>query len=151
MSRVIRPKKGVLRIVCESPRPYGATKIKSSNEAFEILRKEYDDGAIEYQEQFKILMLSMANTIIGIAPISSGSGRGTIVDPKMVAQHAILAHASGVILCHNHPSGNLNPSNADKDLTERIRQGLKLFDIEILDHLVIHKDDYFSFADKGLL
>lgn len=151
MSKIIRPTKGVLRIVCESPRPYGRTKVQSSNDAFLILKKEYDDHRITYQEEFKLLMLTRALTIIGVSSISAGSGHGTVVDSKMVAQHAILSHASSVILCHNHPSGYLKPSKNDQRITSQVKEGLNLFNIDVLDHLIINKEEFLSFADEGLL
>lgn len=99
-----------------------------------------------------ILLLNRANNTIGYAKISQGGVAGTVVDPKIIAKYAVEALASGVIICHNHPSGNLKPSLTDDDLTNRIKQGMKFLDIPLLDHLIINDmGGYYSYADEGRL
>jgi DNA repair protein RadC len=83
--------------------------------------------------------------------ISSGGVAGTVADPKMIFKHALEQLASSIILIHNHPSGNLTPSQADKDLTRKLKEAGRMLDLPILDHLIFTDKSYFSFADEGLL
>lgn len=126
-------------------------KITNSGTSFDILRKSWDDNKIEYVEEFKILLLDQGNKVLGIKSISVGGVAGTVVDPKVIFQAALKANASNIILCHNHPSGNLNPSEADKMLTKKIVQGGKFLDIKILDHIIVTDEKYLSFSDEGLM
>lgn len=125
-------------------------KITSYNEAYEVARNFYEDD-IEIYESFFCLFLNRANKTIGYAKISQGTTVGTLVDLKLIAKYAIDCLANSVILVHNHPSGNLSASNEDKKLTEKVKESLKLFDIEVLDHLILTKNSYFSFAERGLI
>ncbi len=100
-------------------------------------------------EEFWILLLNRANKVIGKHLVSKGGVTGTVVDPKVVYKIAIEHMATGIILCHNHPSGNLSPSDADISLTRKLCEGGKLLDIQVLDHLIVAGDKYFSFADEG--
>ena len=102
-------------------------------------------------EQFKIMLLNRANKILGIFTVSTGGVAGTVADPKVLFAAALKGNASSIILAHNHPSGNLKPSEADRQLTNKLSQAGKLLDISVLDHLIITADEYFSFADEGLL
>ena len=129
--------------LCEQP------VVKSSGAVHEYLMNVFED--LDYDEKFYIVHLSRANRIIGHSHISTGGLSGTVVDPKKVFQNALKANACGLILAHNHPSGNLQPSEADKKLTQRLVTVGKLLEIEILDHLIMAQDGYFSFADHGLL
>lgn len=95
--------------------------------------------------------MNRSNNTIGYAKISQGGVAGTVVDVKIIAKYAIDTLASSVILAHNHPSGNTQPSRADKDITQKIKDSLKLFDISVLDHIILTEDEYFSFADEGLI
>jgi len=88
---------------------------------------------------------------LGIVDISIGGVSATLVDPKVIFAVALKSGASGVILCHNHPSEELQPGKADADLTKRLQQGGRLLDIEILDHLIVSKNSFYSFADEGLM
>ena len=106
---------------------------------------------IEFVEQFKAMLLNRANKVLGIFEVSSGSSTGTIADPKLIFAAAIKANACGIILAHNHPSGNLNPSQADIDLTRRMREGGKLLEVQVLDHVIITCEGYYSFADEGMI
>lgn len=125
-------------------------KIKSSQDAFEIFL--IATGAnIEYRELFFILLLNNSNDVLGITKISEGGISSTLVDVRMVFQVALKAHACAMILCHNHPSGTLVPSNADKQLTDKIKKAGETLDIKILDHLIITQESYYSFTDEGIL
>jgi DNA repair protein RadC len=125
-------------------------KISTSSDAFILFRDSWDFELIEFVEQFKVMLLSRANNVIGILSISTGNVSGTIADPKLIMAAAIKANASGIILCHNHPSGSLKPSQADLDLTRKIREAGKFLDLPVLDHLIISRSTYFSIADEGL-
>ena len=102
-------------------------------------------------EEFWVLLLNRANYIIGKECISKGGVSGTFVDARIVFRHALEALASGIILFHNHPSGSLKPSQADKDLTKRLKKVGEFMEVPVLDHLIIGNQTYFSFADGGLL
>jgi len=123
-------------------------KIRDSRSTYELLLSCWNKNTIELQEEFKVLLLNRSNQILGIYSLSKGGVSGTIVDSKLLFSVALKANASGVILSHNHPSGNTNPSEVDKAITNKIKQASKLLDIELLDHLVITKDSYYSFADN---
>jgi len=100
-------------------------------------------------EEFWIILLNRANTIIEIRPISKGGLSGTVVDPKMIFHEALQARASGIILSHNHPSTNPKPSESDMQLTKKLKEGGKLLEISILDHIIIAGASFYSFADEG--
>jgi DNA repair protein RadC len=89
--------------------------------------------------------------VLGISEISTGGFAGTVADPKVIFSIALKACASSIILSHNHPSGNLKPSQADLNLTRKIKSGGELLDIAVLDHIILTSDSYFSFADEGIL
>jgi DNA repair protein RadC len=122
-------------------------KITSSEVAYDVIRKFYGDD-IDIFESCFILLLNNANVTIGYAKISQGGITGTVVDTRIIAKYAIESLATGVILAHNHPSGNLKPSNADIEITKKIEAGLKIFDITLLDHMIITDKD-FSLINKN--
>src|SRR5690554_6487425 len=132
----------------DSGNPAPAVKITSSQLAAQYA-KEYFFEDIEIFESFFIMLLNRANVVIGWAKISQGGVSGTFVDGKIVAKYAVDSLASAVILLHNHPSGNLTPSMADINLTKKIKAGLSYLDIQVLDHVIITKDDHYSMADEG--
>ena len=105
---------------------------------------------IELVEQFKILLLDRSNSCLGISHISTGSISGCLVDPKIIFATVLKARASSVILAHNPPSGNLQPSQADIELTKKLKAGGALLDVAVLDHLIVTPFSYYSFADDGL-
>ena len=102
-------------------------------------------------EVFAVLFLNRANRIRHFEIISSGGMTGTVADPRIILKKALEEEAVSIILCHNHPSGNLKPSRADEELTKKIHQATKFFDILLLDHIIVSTDGYFSFADEGLI
>lgn len=124
--------------------------IRESNESYGFIKQFYGDD-IDIYESFFILLLNRANQTIGYAKISQGGITGTYVDIKIIAKYAVESLASAVILAHNHPSGNTTPSQADKNSTETIKKGLKILDIEVLDHIILTSDSYYSFADNFIL
>jgi DNA repair protein RadC len=103
------------------------------------------------QEVFAVVFLNQANRIIHFETISSGGLTGTVADPRIILKKALDEQAVSIILCHNHPSGNLQPSQADRDLTNKIKEAARLFDIKLLDHIIVSTEGYLSFADEGLL
>jgi len=126
-------------------------QISKSKNAYNILIQQWDKGKIELLEEFKILLLNRRNRVLGIVHISSGGLSGTVADPKVIFTAGLKACASGIILCHNHPSGELNPSSEDLALTKRLVEVGKMLDLKILDHLIISTDGYYSFGDEGIL
>ncbi|WP_339875367.1 JAB domain-containing protein [uncultured Algoriphagus sp.] len=123
-------------------------KVKSSRDVYRLFIENWNQDKIEYLEEAKLLLLSRGSGVLGIYNLSSGGTAGTIVDPKLVFAAALKANASSIILAHNHPSGNLQPSEQDVRLTRRIREAGKLLDLELLDHLIVSKQGYYSFADE---
>lgn len=113
--------------------------------------ESWDRDKLELLEQFRILLTNRANKVMGVVEISSGGISGTTADPKLIFATALKACASGIILAHNHPSGNLKPSQSDLDLTRKLKEAGKLLDIQVLDHLIITSEGYMSFADEGLM
>ncbi len=126
------------------------SKISCSRDSADFIKQFYGED-IEIYESFFILLLNQANQTIGYAKISQGGIAGTVVDIRIVAKYAIESLAFSVILAHNHPSGNLKPSQQDLALTKKIKEGLKLLDINVLDHLILTNDDYYSMADECIL
>jgi DNA repair protein RadC len=126
-------------------------KICTSKDAFNILKENWDENKIEFVEQFKVMLTNRAQKVLGILEVSTGGISGTVADPKVIFAAAIKACACGVILAHNHPSGNLTASQADIDLTRKMKEGGKVLEIQLLDHLIVTPDGYYSFADEGLL
>jgi DNA repair protein RadC len=123
-------------------------KITGSKDAYDVLKADLLDIA---HEEFWIILLNRANRVIKKSQISQGGVSGTVADPKLIFKFALEELASGIILAHNHPSGNLTASQADLDLTKRLRDAGKLLDIQVLDHLIVAGQKYFSFADEGLI
>lgn len=123
--------------------------IQSSQDAFKIL------GALVMDlphEEFWILILNRANKVLRTTQISSGGLAGTVVDTKKIYQRVLeCERANGIILCHNHPSGNLSPSKADLDVTKKIKAAGQVLDIQVFDHLIISGNRYLSFADEGYI
>lgn len=126
-------------------------KVNNSKDSYDILLDSWDKNIIELQEEFKILLLNRGNIVLGVYPMSKGGVSGTIVDAKLVFSVALKCNASSIIIAHNHPSGGLVPSKADKLITEKLKEAGKYLDVVLLDHLIITKHDFYSFSDSGLL
>ena len=124
------------------------TKITTSESASNVIRKFYFDD-INIYESFFILLLNRANNTTGFAKISQGGTAGTVVDIKIIAKYAVESLSSAVIICHNHPSGNIKPSEADINITKKIKDALLLLDISLTDHIILSENNYYSFADNG--
>ncbi len=127
-------------------------QVKTSRDAFEIFLEHWDLDSIEHVEEFKLILLTRSNKVLGIASISKGGISGTVTDVRIILQYAIKANASGLIICHNHPSGNLQPSESDTAITKKIKESASVMDIQLLDHLIIVPEgEYYSMADNGSL
>ncbi|MDJ1497646.1 JAB domain-containing protein [Cytophagaceae bacterium DM2B3-1] len=125
--------------------------IDSSHTAESIFCSIWQEGSLDHRESFYALFLSRSNQVISYYRVSEGGLAGTVADVKLIFQAALGCNASSVIVAHNHPSGNLKPSHADKDLTDKICQAGKILELPLLDHLILSSEGYFSFADEGLL
>lgn len=123
-------------------------QIRSSLDAYKLITPELID---QPTEQFWIILLNRSNKVIGKKPVSLGGVSGTVVDSKVIFKMALENLASGIILVHNHPSGNLKASQADILLTEKVKNAGKLLDIPVLDHLIFADEGYLSFADESML
>ena len=124
-------------------------RITSSRDAFEYLADRWQN--IEYCEKFYVMLLNRRNALLGVAFISEGSVGGTIADPKKIFQIALKANASAIILAHNHPSGKPSPSATDEALTKKCKETGTFLDLPVIDHIIVTKDSFFSFADEGLI
>ena len=125
-------------------------KITSSQDGYDFIRQFFGDD-IEIYESFFILLLDRANNTLGYAKISQGGIVGTVVDVKLIAKYAVESLASGIVLAHNHPSGNLLSSREDISVTKKIVNALSFLDVIVLDHLILTTEGYHSFADNGEL
>jgi len=123
-------------------------KISGSKDVFEFFQPVLAD--LPYEE-FWILLLNRSNKIIEKFKISQGGISGTVIDVRMILKNAIEKLASSIILCHNHPSGNLQPSEADKKITTKLKDAARIMDIQVLDHLIITDSSFYSFAEEGML
>ncbi|MDP2235052.1 MAG: DNA repair protein RadC [Bacteroidales bacterium] len=121
--------------------------IKSSQDAYEFIYSAVSD--LDY-EKFWIVLLDQANQVIKISEVSEGSVSGTVADPKKIFRLALEGNASSIILCHNHPSGQLKPSEQDLKITQKLKQSGEMIDLKVIDHLIIGHDKYFSFMDEGI-
>ncbi|HLO44016.1 MAG TPA: DNA repair protein RadC [Leadbetterella sp.] len=128
--------------------PLKKDKIKYSKEAYNILKPFMMD--LDH-EQFWIICLNRSQEVVKIIQISTGGVTGTIADPKIIFKHALEHLSSCIILSHNHPSGNTNPSQADITLTKQLSEGARLLDMTLSDHIIFTNNGYFSFADQNML
>jgi len=126
-------------------------KITNAEEAYRILHLYWDKNKLELLEEFKVMLLNRANKVLGIVNISSGGISGTVADPKLIFATALKTGCSAIILAHNHPSGNLKPSEADIKLTRKLKEAGKFLDLPVLDHIIITAEAFYSFADEGVL
>ena len=123
-------------------------KINSSKDAFNFMQPFLED--LSYEE-FWVIYMNRSNRITDQIKISQGGVSGTVIDVRIILKHAIEKLASNLIVCHNHPSGNLQPSESDKQITNKLKEAAKFHDIQVLDHLIIGDNSYFSFADEGIM
>lgn len=127
-------------------------KITNSKDAAQLIFDNWNKDTIALQETFKVVLLNNSNKVKGIYQVSQGGITGTLVDVRILFAVILKSLSVGIILAHNHPSGKLIPSDADKRLTTKIRNASELFDVKLIDHLIlIPNGDYYSFADNGIL
>jgi DNA repair protein RadC len=114
---------------------------------------EYLRATLEYrkQEVFAVIFLNRGNRVTHFEIVSEGGLTGTVADPRVILKKALEHEATSLVLCHNHPSGNLRPSKADELLTQKIKQAASFMDIQVMDHIIVSNEGYFSFADEGML
>jgi len=133
-------------------KPSERSSISRSYDAQEIFRQFYSEDDIERVEIFSVMLLNRANKVLGVNIVSTGTATGCMIDPKQIFQASILANASAIILCHNHPSGNMKASEQDIALTKKIKAGCELLDIQLLDHIILSpsNNEYLSLSESGL-
>ena len=122
--------------------------VGTSNDIAAYLRAALKDYR---HEVFAVIFLNRANKINHFEIVSAGGITGTVADPRVILKKALEENAISIILCHNHPSGSLKPSRADEELTTKIKEAAKYFDIKVIDHIIVSEDGYYSFADEGIL
>lgn len=125
--------------------------VKSSQRAYEVLLPYFDDNTICLQEEMKVLLLDRANQVIGVFQPHKGGIDATVVDLRIILATALKCVASAMILAHNHPSGQLKVSEADKNITRQLVQAGNLLGIKVMDHLIVTTSTYLSFRDEGLI
>lgn len=125
-------------------------RITSSKDACDYIKQFYHEDIEVYESMF-LLLLDRNNTTVGYAKISQGGVAGTYVDVKIIGKYVLDNLASGAIMAHNHPSGNLKPSQPDRDITKKVKEMMTYLDCKLLDHLILSVDGYYSFADEGIL
>ncbi|MEO6540964.1 MAG: DNA repair protein RadC [Ferruginibacter sp.] len=124
------------------------TVIRSSRDIAQYLQATLKDHSYEV---FAVVFLNRANKINHFEIISKGGITGTVADPRVILKKALEEDATSIVLCHNHPSGNLQPSRADEELTKKIKEAAGYFDIKIIDHIIVSEEGFYSFADEGIL
>jgi DNA repair protein RadC len=122
--------------------------VRDSHQVAGYLRIMLQD---QLREVFAVIFLNRANRVNHFEVVSQGGITGTVADPRIILKKALESHAVNLILCHNHPSGNLKPSKADEELTYKIREAARFFDIKVVDHIIVSQEGYFSFADEGMM
>jgi DNA repair protein RadC len=125
-------------------------KIMSSSDVYDYAKQFYSDDLLIYESSF-IVLINRANKVLGYAKISQGGVAGTVVDTKIVAKYAIESLCAGVFFVHNHPSGNVKPSTHDIQVTDKLKKALSLFDIKLVDSIIISDNSFYSFSNEGLL
>jgi DNA repair protein RadC len=132
-------------------KPSDRVQLSGSFDTYNFLLQTWDKNILELQEQFKVILMNCKNRVLGIYELSTGGVTGTVADPKLIFMAAIKANACTIIVAHNHPSGDPQPSMADKNLTRKITQAGNLLDITVHDHIIVTRNFYYSFADRGLM
>lgn len=128
-------------------------KIRLTNctEVFEFILSKWNLDIIEFQEECKLILVNRANFVLGIYELSKGGITGTVVDIRVILSVALKCNASGIILVHNHPSGNIKPSEADKKITQKLYNACELLELVLIDHFIVSKNSFFSFKQDGLI
>lgn len=132
-------------------KPSERIKIEDSKKVYEVLKTVYNYNTIEHKESFYAMYLNRANKLLAVILISEGGTSACLVDVKIIFQAALKLNASAIILSHNHPSGQLQPSNADIQITNKVKEAAKLLEMQVIEHIIVTPEDdkYYSFADNG--
>jgi len=125
--------------------------ISTSADAYKVFLHYWNGDKIDLLEEFKVIFLNRSNRVMQIFTVSQGGITGTVADARLILGAAVKIAACAMILAHNHPSGSMKPSRADEELTRKIKEAAGYFDIKVLDHVIISPENYYSFADEGLL
>lgn len=123
--------------------------IKNSDDVVKVLRNIFNADTLQWTEEFIVVCLNRAHKVIGYYKVGSGGFSGVVCDPKVIMTMALQSAASAIIVAHNHPSGNINPSEADKTMTDKINGACKLLDMTLLDHIILTAHSHYSFAEEG--
>lgn len=132
-------------------KPSELITVQSSADTEQVFRRIFDADQINWTESMAMICLSRANKVIGFYKVSSGGVTGTVCDPKVIFQVALLCNASQIVICHNHPSGSLKPSAQDNNLTQKIKEAGRLLDVSLVDHMILTSEGYYSYLDDGML
>ncbi|HMR82569.1 MAG TPA: JAB domain-containing protein [Niabella sp.] len=132
-------------------KPCDRLQVRSSRHMAEVFRSVWDMENIELREESKVMYLNRVNRILGIYPLSVGGVSGTVIDIKLVLIAALRLNATFISICHNHPSGSTRASRMDELATQKLQTAARQLDIDLMDHIILTKDDYFSMADEGLI
>jgi DNA repair protein RadC len=132
-------------------KPSERPKITTSADCYRVLLSLWNPGLMDLLEEFKILLLNRASRVIGCYEVSLGGFAGTVADPKVIFAVALKSCASSIILAHNHPSGNTKPSQSDINLTHKLVGAGQLLEIDVLDHIILTSEGFYSFADEGMM
>jgi DNA repair protein RadC len=132
-------------------KPSERIKIENSRKVYSVLKTVYDFNTIEHKESFYCMYLNRANKLLAVILISEGGTNSCLVDVKIIFQAALRVNASAIILSHNHPSGNLTPSEADIQITKKVKEAAKLLEMQVIEHIIVSpdEDEYYSFSDNG--
>lgn len=133
------------------PLGYSPPKITSAKDAYDIIKFLFDPDTFLFQEEVIVLMLNRSNRVVGFYHVSKGGINGTIVDIRNILGALLSVRACGFVIAHNHPSGNVNPSESDIRVTRQLLAAGKLMEIQLIDHLILTEDAFTSIADLGLL
>lgn len=125
-------------------------KITTTSEAYDLALNSWEEETLELFEEFKVIYLNRANHVLGIYPLSKGSVSGTVVDVRLIFAIALKCNASGLILLHNHPSGNLTPSSADISITKKVKECSLLLEVNLIDHIIITRNGFYSFTAEEM-
>jgi DNA repair protein RadC len=127
-------------------------QVKCSKDTFDIFMESWDLDSKEHIEELKLMLLNRSNKVLGLSLQLRGGTTGTVIDTKLLLQYTIKSNANAIIICHNHPSGNIQPSEADMAITRKIKESGNLIDIKLLDHLIIIPEwKYYSMGDEGII
>ena len=132
-------------------KPSQRPRISSSGDIHKLFRNHWNEEKIEMVEEFKVAYLNRANRVLGVMEVSTGGITGCIADPRIILAAAVKINAVNIVLVHNHPSGSLKPSRADEQFTQKIKEAARWLDMDVMDHLIITDEEYYSFADEGLI